>query len=811
VQKLANIPALKFAILFIVGILTGSAVHFNKIILIFLIILSSFILIYNYFKNKGNHPSYLAIFFLIILSGIFKAQIDFHTSEINSIANYNCSDESNELILKGYVKDFPDADTDRIKFILDCTQLISKDTSNVEGYVLVTIKKNKYSKSETKPPELSPGNEVLLEGRITEPPENRNPGEFNYKKYLFLQNIHKSFFVFGFENIEVLSDDNAYSLFTELIQNAKKYSVDNILENNPGDNGAFLLGLVAGERSKITREMKDDFVNAGVMHLIAVSGLNVAYVILSVLLILSLFRIPQTSKIIIAILLIILYCIFTGSAASIMRASVMGILVLLYSIIERKKEYYNIIGISIIVILIFDSKQLLDAGFILSYTAVLSMVFVYEKLDKLFIQKILNRDFRGKKITSILIILFVTTLAAQIGTIPLTAIYFEKISLISLFANMFAVPLSNISLALGFLQIILSLFSDFISSAIAETNNLLLYIQLAFIKWCASIDFSYIKFYKFNLIAAIGYYLILILILTIKNLKFIFYRIILVISIIVAIFIINFEYDDKLIISFIDVGQGDCTLIQVPGDKCILIDTGPVTENFNPAERNIIPYLSRQGINKIDLLIVSHLHNDHIGGISKLIDNIKVERIAEVGQKTKNYAREKIDSIIIANKIIRDFTETGDILEGFNNLKIYFLFPNKQYLQNRNFYNDENNLNLTSLVFKIKYGNTEILFTSDIEKEQEDILCEYYDDFLKSDILKVPHHGSKSSSSIPFLLRVKPDYSVICCGLYNSYKNPASIVLNRLKNINSEIFRTDIDGAVIFESDGENINPIKWR
>ena len=120
---------------------------------------------------------------------------------------------------------------------------------------------------------------------------------------------------------------------------------------------------------------------------------------------------------------------------------------------------------------------------------------------------------------------------------------------------MFAVPLSNISLALGFLQIILSLFSDFISSAIAETNNLLLYIQLAFIKWCASIDFSYIKFYKFNLIAAIGYYLILILILTIKNLKFIFYRIILVISIIVAIFIINFEYDDKLIISFIDVGQ----------------------------------------------------------------------------------------------------------------------------------------------------------------------------------------------------------------------------------------------------------------
>ena len=225
----------------------------------------------------------------------------------------------------------------------------------------------------------------------------------------------------------------------------------------------------------------------------------------------------------------------------------------------------------------------------------------------------------------------------------------------------------------------------------------------------------------------------------------------------------------------------------------------------------IAPFLIRNGINKNDLLILSHLHLDHTGGFEKLLDKIKIDRIFEAGQKTINKESRLVDSLVTAHKIIRDFIETGDIIEISGNFKIYCLFPYKQYLLNQNSLNEDNNLNFSSLVFKLKYGNTDVLFTGDIEKEQEEMLANNYGDFLKSNLLKIPHHGSKTSTSIPFILAVNPDYSIIFCGLYNQYRFPSSLILNRLKNINSEIFRTDNDGAVIFESDGENIKPIKWR
>jgi competence protein ComEC len=811
VQKFSNIPALKFAVFFITGILIGSVYQFNKIILIVLILtVSIFILININKKNYDLYSSY-AVILLIIFAGIFKSGIDFFTFSENSIAKYNGQSEPNDIILKGLVQDFPDIDTGRIKFILDCKQIIRKDTLNVEGLVLVTIKKNKYSNTDTIQPVLSPGNEVLMEGKIAEPSENRNPGEFNYKKYLFLQGIYKSFFVYGYDNIVVLSEDNAYSSITEFIQTAKNYSVNNIAKLNPGEGGAYLLGLTVGERDRITSEMKEYFVNAGVMHLIAVSGLNVAYVILSVMMVLSIFRVKQTSKIFISILLIIFYCLFTGSTASILRASIMGILLLLYTIIERKKEFYNVIGVSVLLILIYDSKQLFDPGFILSYTAVLSMIFIYERIDRIVIQRIKNGNSGWRKVISILIIILAASLSAQIGTIPLTAIYFEKISIISIFANVIAIPLSNISLALGFIQIIFSTFSTLFAAWIAETNNLLLLIQIEFIKWCASLDFAYISFFRFNLISAAGYYIIIILLVTTTNLKFIFYRMISIISIILIVILINTEVNKKLTITFLDVGQGDCSLIQTPEGKNILIDCGPVSRNFNSGERIIAPYLLRNGINKIDLLILSHLHLDHTGGFEKLLDKIKIDRIFEAGQKTINKESRIVDSLVTARKIIRDFIETGDLIELSGNLKIYCLFPYKQYLINQNSLVEDNNLNFSSLVFKLKYGNTDVLFTGDIEKGQEEMLVNNYGDFLKSNLLKVPHHGSKTSSTYPFILAVNPDYSVIFCGLYNQYRLPSTLIVNRLKIINSEIFRTDNDGGVIFESDGENINPIKWR
>jgi competence protein ComEC len=287
--------------------------------------------------------------------------------------------------------------------------------------------------------------------------------------------------------------------------------------------------------------------------------------------------------------------------------------------------------------------------------------------------------------------------------------------------------------------------------------------------------------------------------------------VVLSIFVVIIIIIIKADFQKKLTVTFLDVGQGDCTFIETPNGKNILLDCGPISANFNSAEKNIVPFLERKGIDKIDLMILTHLHKDHIGGFSYLIDNFKISRIMESGQATKNEVREVIDSTIIANKINRDIVGSGDIVEIFGEMKLYILFPNKEYTQLQNLSADDKQLNFTSLAFKLKYRNTDILFLGDIEKEQEEKLINTYDDFLKADLIKISHHGSNTSSVIPLLLKVKPSYSVIFCGLFNMYKNPSFLVLNRLKNLNSTVFRTDLDGALIFQSNGEKIEPVEWH
>ena len=216
------------------------------------------------------------------------------------------------------------------------------------------------------------------------------------------------------------------------------------------------------------------------------------------------------------------------------------------------------------------------------------MVFFYERFEKLFVHKISEWELKGRRYIRCISVLFLTTLAAQIGTLPITATYFEKISFISLLANLVVVPLANIALAVGFFQIIAGVFSGFLSSIIAETNNVLLSFQLMFIKWCASFDFAYIEFYKFNLFNTVAYFVILVSLFTttMKKLKF---RLVLSFLIIASVIIYNIDFDKKLKVTFLDVGQGDCAIIHTPDDKTIVVDCGKKSMSYNSGERTIAP------------------------------------------------------------------------------------------------------------------------------------------------------------------------------------------------------------------------------
>ena len=247
---------------------------------------------------------------------------------------------------------------------------------------------------------------------------------------------------------------------------------------------------------------------------------------------------------------------------------------------------------------------------------------------------------------------------------------------------------------------------------------------------------------------------------------------------------IEFVAQEDLLIDFIDVGQADSILVRNQ-DKVMLIDAGT-----NEAGETVVNYLENLGITKIDYLIGTHPHEDHIGGLDDVINNF------DIGQ-------------IYMPKIETTTKTFEDVLEAIENKKLTVTAPNKgdkielgqavgEFMTEPIL--DEDNLNVSSLVLRLEFGNTSYLFMGDAEEENEETIR-----WPKTDVLKVGHHGSSTSSSESFLEQVQPKYAIIMAGKDNSYGLPTQETINKLSNIGSEIYRTDEDGTIQMTSDGNTI------
>lgn len=794
-----TLPALKFALLFSAGILSGSVFFISPFYSLPFIILLIIISIFLFFKKTDDKLFLFPLALLIFTSGFVKANFDFYISPGNSIKYFRDTEKEREYKLIGVITESPVQDSARIRFIIEAEKISFNDTDyNVSGNVAVYLHPDTKLDEMKLPPYLKYGDRISMYGRLSVPFAQKNPGSFDYRKYLEIYNIYKVFFIKGYDNIEIISSSNLPFIYQKIIFPAREFSNKNIDRMIGGDEGAFLKGLVTGDRSGITKQMKEKFVNAGVMHLIAVSGLNVAYVILFATILFSIVRFNYTAKFIGVSILLCFYVLFTGNPASIIRAGLMGILFMLAFVIQRKHIFYNLASFSAILILMFDSKYIYDGGFILSYSAVFSIALFYKKFDDSLLKKIEKKNFKGKNILLSLLIIIFTTLAAQIGTLPIISAYFGKISLISYITNLFVIPLSNISLIIGFLQVITAGYSDFIAFLFANTNTLLLSIQLKIIDYTSSFEYAFFYF-KFTLIYTIIYFSVVFILFSRK--MTILFRIFL--SSVIIILTVLFSQNDNtnLKVAFLDVGQGDCSVITTPGKYNIVTDIGPKSRTGSGAEYVLIPYLRYSNAREIDLLILTHLHNDHISGLDYILPRIKIKKVIipnSNDSKQKRFIVKLLDDFNVPYETV---TAGSEIILS-DSTKLFFLYP-----PDVNFEGEETE-HISNLVMKVVYRNLDILYTADSDVDVESVLNHYYKDFLKSDILKIPHHGSKSSSSVSFLINVLPEVSVISCGANNRFNHPSVYVLNRLEKIKSRIFRTDKDGAVIFESDGNILKKI---
>ncbi|WP_423248303.1 ComEC/Rec2 family competence protein [Clostridium pasteurianum] len=250
-----------------------------------------------------------------------------------------------------------------------------------------------------------------------------------------------------------------------------------------------------------------------------------------------------------------------------------------------------------------------------------------------------------------------------------------------------------------------------------------------------------------------------------------------------------------LTVHYINVGQGDSELIQI-NDKNILIDAGP---KFS--EDKVVSYLKTQGITKIDYLIGTHPHEDHIGGMEAVIENFKIGKF--IGPKIYNPPTDSIFKDLITTLKSKNMKitvlEPGSYINLGENINFQILSPSKTYYENLNNY---------SIVSKITYKNSKFIFTGDTEEDDEKkILNAGFD--ISCDVLKIAHHGSKTSSSEDFLKEASPKIAVISCGKNNDYGHPNKTILDRLKSINCKIYRTDLNGDIVITSDGNNIRKLE--
>ena len=788
-------PLIKYVLAFIIGIISTSVFELpmEKIFIPMLLI----IFVITQLILKNNFPDIRTIISLTIV--LVLGNYYFSIREIkNSDYPFHKTRIVNSVLF-GEVQEISLIHKDRLSFVLQSDSMMIKDSLiNLKMKIKCNLS-SKYKQRLYKIfNRLGIGNKIRLEGTMRKARGERNPGEFDYYKYLKSKGISGLFSVRNLESIDVIGT-NEYPI-RNFVFGVRKILNRKIEELHNKRTSALLKGLLLADRGDIDYKTKENFINSGVIHVLAVSGLHVGFIVVIFMFLFS--RMPIYLRTALTIGGLLAFLVLTNMPSSVFRATIMVIVLFVVYLDNREYNSVNALSITALILLIINPSDIFNPGFQLSFSAVLSILIIYPILQ--------NRIKVKNKIVRWLLLFFAVSFSAQIGTIPFTLIYFQKLSVISLLANLFVIPIIGVIVGLGVLTLVTASVSTVLALYFASANMLMTDILLSIVNYSGSLDFAFISIPNFSLIDGIVFYsfvaIAFYIIAKFTNRRAIVFAIFLV----VLNLFFYLQLDDrellakeKFSVMLIDIGQGDGILLKFPNGETALIDAGNATQSFDNGERVIAPLLKRLSINKIDYGFITHVDGDHYRGFLYLLKHGFIKRIYKPRLDTTLKKDLYLESVIKKSKIPLQYYSKSII--DFDNLRFYILNDTTD-----NFYNNLD-MNNRSGVFKIVFGSTSFLFTGDAEKKAEKMLTVNYKDFLNSNILKLGHHGSKSSSSELFLNFVSPQIGLVSAGENNKFGHPSPSVLERLKKRNIAVYRTDIEGALLFQSDGRNIKKIDWR
>ena len=656
-----------------------------------------------------------------------------------------------------------------------------------------TDKKDNHNK-------LLAGSLVFVSGKLEEIESPRNPGEFDSKQYYACQHIY-----YVMKKGKIKKQSQNHSAYGQFLINMRQRFAE-ILEKTCGAEAGAFEAIVLGDKSNLDPELKMRYQMAGIIHILAISGLHISLLGMGLYNMLKKAGLGIWPAGLLALIIMLQYGMMTGGGVSTMRAVCMFLLSVGAKIAGRIYDMPTGMAVAAILILVENPAYLLDGGFWLSFGSVIGIGCVWPVIQEA-LGNLEKEDNAGKKI----LWSFLASGVVQFATLPIVLWFYGEVSVMGIFLNLLVLPTVGVVLGSGTADVLLGLISIKGAFVVAIPGRTILKIYEVLVIIIGKLPFCTWVGGKPEMWQIVDYYLILAGAVWIywisekkykenktavmKKRKEIWkFRCLCAGMVCLGILLIGYKPKEDFRIACLDVGQGDGIVIEMENQWNILIDGGS-TNKSSLGQYQLIPYLKSRGISRLDGIYISHTDEDHISGVREILDYIskgltimRVENLIlpdwDEVQDNKNFQELTELAKAAGTQVI--YVNAGDrVRYGETTLKV--LWPEAGATGKE--------VNEDAMVIEMTNGAFKGVFTGDIGKDTEDKLLQkgVLEDV---DFLKVAHHGSKYSTGEEFLDVVKPELSVISCSATNTYGHPSPDTLKRLENSGSKVLITKDVGAV---------------
>ena len=625
-------PMLIVTISYIIGIILGLYLKINIALFMCILFLLTTIFSLKKYKNYKKYFKVVIICLVMLMYSLIRVQ--YMERKHDDLYKFIYKDVNNEVTFDGVILEVKN-ETRYYKNYIVKVKKIDGNNKYKSTNILLRVKKGKQQNI------LKYGD--LISGKILlEKPTTRR----NYKGYDYSQFLKsKKIYIIGTTNdICVINKKSAFvgNMWISELRITLKNNLKSIL---PKESANIAIAFLIGDTSLISKEEKKDFSKANLSHVLAISGMHVGNIILAMNFIFKRFDKRKGKYIFICTL--ILFSQLTGGSASVIRAVIMSSIMIVSKLVYRKSDVLNNISIAAFIILNLNPYIIFDLGFQLSFLGTLGIVLFESKIALIF-KIILNRINYVckhkilKKLINKTYTLITVSIAANIMILPVLAYTYNSVSLVFLISNVLVAPVLGVMSLVGYITVFISLFSMNLAKISAFIFNIIIIFFNFIAEKCSKISFLSSVVTTPNLLIILVYYLIVIYVFYFykKEHNKILTRVICVTIILVVLSNLIIINNLKFSIYFIDVGQGDSTLIITSTNKTILIDGGgSESSSYNVGESVLLPYLLDRGVKQIDFMIFSHFDSDHCKGLFTVIENLKVRNviISEQGEPSDNY------------------------------------------------------------------------------------------------------------------------------------------------------------------------------